>query len=62
MHSYGEEDRMLHFLDETGSLIWAKFLELFLDLEHCLHLLILVHLVKMSDDNYERKAEDVGKF
>lgn len=53
---------MLHFLYETGSLVWAKFLQLFLDLEHCLHFLIFVHLVEMRDDHDERKTKDVGKF
>lgn len=62
MDSYGEEDCVFHFLDETRSLIWAKFLELLLDLEHCLHLLVFVHLVEMRDDDYQRKPEDVCQF
>lgn len=62
MNSYGEENCVLHFLDEAGSLVRAKFLELLFDLKDCLHLLILVHLVKMRDDHYQRKAEYVGQF
>ena len=62
MHSYGEENCVFHFLHEARSLVWTKFLELFLDLQHCFHLLILVHLVEMRDDHNQRKSEDVGEF